>query len=662
MKIENIAVRNFRCFGPEWIEVNLQERVTAFVGGNGSGKTAFFQALSRLFGVTRTDRTVTKKDFHIAHDEEELPDGRALEIECVLGFPELDEEEDEDAQGVPDFFNHMAASGPDEPLKARIRLIARWIEDGTPDGTIEEDIRWITTLTDEFDWETLPKVSAVDRASIQVVYVPALRNATDRVTELLKGRLWRAALWSADLGARATEGAELIQNQFDQEAPSNFIIERLTHRWQQVYEGDTDTTPNLRLIESRIEELVRRAEFVFHPDEAGRNRVLADLSDGQRSLFHIALTAATLETEQAALALAAAESPFDQEKLRRTHLTILAIEEPENSLSPFFLSRIVTQAREIGQMSTAQVLISSHSASILSRIEADEVRYFRLDRQTRCACVRLLTLPEDDAQASAYVRLAVRSYPELYFARFVILAEGDSERIILPRLAEARGVPLDSSFVPVVPLGGRYVSHFWRLLADLDIPHATLLDFDLGRAHGGANMVRTAFEALEEVDRDLTANPLVIDGTISLDDLDDLTDNDVLADWADNDWLQALRHEAVFFSDPIDLDFAMLEAFPAAYQHPNPGGRGPRTTAKAIAEKKRVVLKTNGNPDIYDGEHWNDSFAWYPYLFLSRSKPETHLAALSRIDRRNLARRAPLELRALIDHVRNVLFPEQDEV
>ena len=86
MKIETVSVRNFRCFGPDWMEVRLQEQVTAFVGGNGSGKTALFQALTRLFGVTRTDRTVTKKDFHIAHDEEELPDGQSLEIECLLGF------------------------------------------------------------------------------------------------------------------------------------------------------------------------------------------------------------------------------------------------------------------------------------------------------------------------------------------------------------------------------------------------------------------------------------------------------------------------------------------------------------------------------------------------------------------------------------------------
>ncbi|WP_142985011.1 ATP-dependent endonuclease, partial [Klebsiella pneumoniae] len=83
------------------------------------------------------------------------------------------------------------------------------------------------------------------------------------------------------------------------------------------------------------------------------------------------------------------------------------------------------------------------------------------------------TLPEDDVEASVYVRLAVKAYPELYFARFVILGEGDSERVVIPKIAEEMGVSLDPSFVPVVPLGGRFVAHFWRLLNDLEIPHAT---------------------------------------------------------------------------------------------------------------------------------------------------------------------------------------------
>jgi putative ATP-dependent endonuclease of the OLD family len=61
----------------------------------------------------------------------------------------------------------------------------------------------------------------------------------------------------------------------------------------------------------------------------------------------------------------------------------------------------------------------------------------------------------------------VRAYPELYFASLVVLCEGDSEEIVLPRLATPLGLPLDRRFVSVVPLGGRHVNHFWRLLRDL---------------------------------------------------------------------------------------------------------------------------------------------------------------------------------------------------
>lgn len=92
----------------------------------------------------------------------------------------------------------------------------------------------------------------------------------------------------------------------------------------------------------------------------------------------------------------------------------------------------------------------------LSGLEEDEIggeefRYFRVDRKSRRSSVRSLTLPAGDAEASQYVRLAVRAYPELYFARFVILAEGDSERLVIPRIAEALGISLDPSFVPIAP-------------------------------------------------------------------------------------------------------------------------------------------------------------------------------------------------------------------
>ena len=92
--------------------------------------------------------------------------------------------------------------------------------------------------------------------------------------------------------------ATMIPEQFQNESPAQFVLERLKRRWKQVHEADTDSTPVLRLIEHRFEEFVRKADFAFYPDEAGQERSLAELSDGQRSLFHIALTAASSVLER----------------------------------------------------------------------------------------------------------------------------------------------------------------------------------------------------------------------------------------------------------------------------------------------------------------------------------------------------------------------------
>ena len=120
MKIEKISLQNFRCYGPQLTEIPVQAAVTALVGGNGSGKTALFIALSRLFGVTTGQRSVRKRDFHLGPDDTELSSGATLFIEVVICFPELAETDGDDAPGIPNSFLHMSASAPGEPLKARM--------------------------------------------------------------------------------------------------------------------------------------------------------------------------------------------------------------------------------------------------------------------------------------------------------------------------------------------------------------------------------------------------------------------------------------------------------------------------------------------------------------------------------------------------------------
>jgi len=112
MKIQKVVIKNFRCFGPDGTKIVLQRRVTAFVGNNGSGKTAAFQALSRLFGITPAQRTVRRQDFHLPADQQELQSGTTLSIEVFFSFPELTGvDEDNAADAVP----------PDGGLRARLR-------------------------------------------------------------------------------------------------------------------------------------------------------------------------------------------------------------------------------------------------------------------------------------------------------------------------------------------------------------------------------------------------------------------------------------------------------------------------------------------------------------------------------------------------------------
>ena len=329
-------------------------------------------------------------------------------------------------------------------------------------------------------------------------------------------------------------------------------------------------------------------------------------------------------------------------------LTLIAVEEPENNLAPFYLSRIIRQIEDLTRGRRAQAVVSSHSPSILARVDPAQVRHFRLDPANRSAWVRSIRLPEAEEEASKFVREAVRTYPELYFARFAVLGEGASEEVVLPRLAEALGFAIDRSFVAVVPLGGRHVNHLWRLLTDLDIPHATLLDLDWGRAGGGWGRIKTACAQLLEngvSPRALFGEHLHADGPAgNLIAFDGLAANDA----ANLDaWAKWLRQFGVFFCAPLDLDYSMLQAFPAVYQVVEPGRQGPSNRG----DPRTAVLGDDGMPALYPADH-DGPLRWYRYLFLGRGKPSTHVRVLSGLPDADLAAGAPEELDAAHDHRR----------
>ena len=417
-------------------------------------------------------------------------------------------------------------------------------------------------------------------------------------------------------------------------------VERaLGARWRQLHDAGTHAAPKLRLLDGDFDQLVRDTELVFEPDPTGRARPARLLSDGQRSLLHLALTAAALDVE-AAVYDSRHPTDFMLDASQLPNLTLIAVEEPENNLSPFYLSRIVQQLQKLAGGDATQAVLSSHSASVLTRIAPENIRYFRIDPDTATAAVRPITLPANRTEAGKYMREAVRAHPELYFAKFVVLGEGDTEQLVIPRIAQAQGVLLDPSFVAVVPLGGRHTNHMWKLLNDLGIPHATLLDLDYGRAGAGPARLRDACRRLLANGKD----PLA--GLAGYDDVEDISDELTYEDLLPI--IKHLRRFGIFFARPLDLDYIMLNQFPDAYKKLDKGEVGPRTT-DALAT---VIGDGGGDEEFWKVAHRVERLKWYRYLFLTRSKPSSHLRALGRLTDDQLRDRAPSVITTLINHIR----------
>lgn len=642
MHIECLTLSNFRCFGSDPLTIDLSAGLTVFVGANGSGKTAVMQALLRLFGVTPEQRRVRRQDFHVPASEKAPASERRFVIEAVLAFPEL-ENDDGDYLAIPEFFHQMAADEAGK-LKCRLQLEATWADDGTLEGAIDQKLRAIRTFG-PFEETDCIDLKSSDRARIQMIYVPAVRDAASQVTAFLRGRLWRAIAWSQDVKDVFVTHGQALNDAFSGERAVGLLTKAVEKRWKEVYTAGTDATPIFRPVEPHFHEFVRKVAVVFHPDEYGRDHSIEDLSDGQRSLFHLAMTAATLDVE-GQIGDHAAVGTFQGGSVALPALTLIGVEEPENNLAPFYLSRIVRQIENLTHGQRAQALISSHSASILARVDPMQVRHFRLTSDGRTTSVNAIKLPNSEDEAAKFVREAVRTYPELYFARFVILGEGASEEVILPRLAEALGLPIDRSFVAVVPLGGRHVNHLWRLLSDLAIPYATLLDLDLGRKGGGWGRIKTTCEqllAIGHTAEDVFGRNLKPGGIEA--NLATFANYGARESEKMKRWVDRLRGFGIFFCWPLDLDYTMLMAFRASYGTLETDMRGPQD-----GDARASVLGDEGRPSLYGADH-DEPLRWYRYLFLGRSKPSTHIRILSRMDPNILRTGIPEELKALLDFV-----------
>jgi len=632
MKLKTIRLSNFQSFGPVRTELSLED-ITYLIGPNGSGKTAALQALCRLFAFDPSLRRILRSDFHVPFDEVNAPVERQLWIEADFLFPEL--AEDEDNATVAPHFGHMRLDEPDGIPRVRYRLSATM----GADGDIEETLVYVLDVNPDGSPLSSAQVPRAERNHIHVHYLPARRDPADHIAygaNALLGRMLRAVQWDTerDLVKRLTDQ---ISDSLAANPSVHALSESLKTVWISLHKGNFFSDPKITFVASEIEALLRHMSVSFSP---GHDEHLVDfsrLSDGQKSMLYLSLVLSSQAIGRAVLA--GDDESFDPDKLRPPVFTLVAVEEPENSLSPHYLGRIVSALNTMAKNEDAQALIATHAPSMLRRVDPEHIRYLRLT-EARQSRITRIQLPEEADEAHKFVREAVQAFPEIYFSRLVVLGEGDSEEIVLPRIFRAKGAPVDESAVTIAPLGGRHVNHFWRLLSALQIPYLTLLDLDVARHQAGWGRIKNVNDQLAKFE---PTKVLPEDWALPKWNADDtpVRTHHCFGDEKLNIFAE-LEKRDVFFSFPLDLDFALLLAYPDAY-----------SVEEEVPDEQTInaVLGKSHNDSSQYSKDELKLFGTYHQRFKLGSKPAAHIDALAKLSDAELLARMPKPLGRLADAV-----------
>lgn len=669
MKLTKVIINNFRSFGEsQIIELNNQ---TVLIGNNSSGKTTVLQALSKLFSDKQKDRIIKKSDFHLPKGSRPGENTRNLFIETIFEFDELGGTLCGPA--IPSFFEHFTVSQDGAKPFLRIRLESSWEDDGTVEGSVDTQIYYISSDEDTIRDEDKHRAPRKDLDKIRVLYVPASRTPEKELGNAsgsMLSRLVNSINWTEDEINEITDKIDELNNTFlSENGALTQINNEIQKSWELYHEDNRFSQAELIINSSEMAAALRQIALKFSPTTTEEAFTVSDLGDGLRSIFYFSLVDSILDIELE-ITKDREENPDNPRfKLIPPVLTILAIEEPENHIAPHHIGKLIKRFKQLGNNDNSQVILTSHSPAIVKRIDPEDLRYLRIENNDSVlqTIVSDIQLPQSIDESYKYIKGAIQAYPELYFAKLVVLGEGDSEELLLPKFFDLLGLEIDSSQISVVPLGGRHVNYFWKLLNSLKIPYITLLDFDNERYGGGWGRIKYAIQQLLEIGIECSDLVTREDGRI-------LNDEDIANQISDifsqplSSWINHLEKFNVFFSAPLDIDFLMLQHYKDYYLGTLSTNEGPvvsyidenndkkkirltkmdRTNdyqligfKNRISEAIQATLKDKSGPGDSFTDEEKELMIWYQYFFLGRGKPTTHMQFLSSISDNELKRNLP---------------------
>lgn len=187
---------------------------------------------------------------------------------------------------------------------------------------------------------------------------------------------------------------------------------------------------------------------------------------------------------------------------------ILALEEPELFLHPQARRHLFKELRELAAEGM-QIILSTHSDSFIDTEFFDEIgRVVKIDDEENEGKLntKLITCSKEKLRNHCIAtgvpeeKVTVESLSEYYrttsnyqlnegfFARCLILVEGETEEMALPELLQENGIDCDSLGISIIGVNGKnQIPKYWRLYSKFGIPIIVVIDNDNSEGKQSSN-------------------------------------------------------------------------------------------------------------------------------------------------------------------------------
>ena len=452
MYLSTLKLWNFRKYGTglddaPGLEIHFQNGVNVLIGENDSGKTAIVDAI-RYILRTKSGETIyfDEKDFHMAGNIR----SKSLRIECWFdGIT--------DVEAAP-FLEWMGLNKDKDGTHYRLRL--------TLTATILDDGRIYPVVKAGMGNDGTP-MDGKARDLLRVVYLKPLRDALQDMTHGYKSRIAQILQAHSVFGdsKRDNEGKhklETLYNQLKKEIDEYF---------------DQNKAQDGKVITKSINDiLVKNFLMAGEQRKASLSLTGSELIDILRQLDLV------LECNKSGLGslnllCVAAELLLFLEEKRGLKLTL--VEELEAHLHPQYQLRILDYIRS--QEGFGQFILTTHSITLAANIPLEnliilkENKVFPMGKEyTEC----------EEGDYRFLHRFLDATKANLFFARGVIMVEGDAENLLLPAVAKVIERPLHEYGVSIVNVGSTAYKRYARIFQRKDgqqmgIPVAIVTDLDV---------------------------------------------------------------------------------------------------------------------------------------------------------------------------------------